>query len=251
MHMFIKILYPNRMFSFAFFLCFFVTNNAYSKSVSETSILINNNEFTYKFAPRLSQILLDARNSLDYSPYALGSALINRDSTLNQELKKKKQSLLKKLTASSNIETENLHSILNELIFSYRELVSLDLEKIQINKKNDPKITGSYKLSLPKRPDFLFLIDPLNSNRVIKIKMRPGYSLVNYVDEYAQSSNGNKIRIVQADKTIINPKINNWNNNTYYLSPGSFIYIGLNQYIDNSNELNQAFLALLQQHTAF
>jgi hypothetical protein len=213
----------------------------------------------YQVAPRLSQLLNDARNNIDYPPYHLGSSLLNLDHDKNNKIKTKKSILLKIIEdqAKTTSEMKNLHSIIVSLNLFYREAVSLDLEEIQLNAKLNPILKGHYLLSLPTRPNVITVIDPANSDKVVKVQLVPGYSLKNYLNEYYLKINKtnfdlpNNIELIQADKQHITPNIALWNNNKYFLSPGSIIFIGLDKSVKNMKEINHKFTALLQHHVAF
>lgn len=211
----------------------------------------------YQVAPRLSQLLFDAHKNIDYSPYSLGALLLNLDSNQSKKINDEKSTLLKMIDRRIESDVTNLSSILDSLTFSSREQVILDLEKIQLNAKLNPKLKGHYQLSLPTRPNFITVIDPTNSDKVIRVKLVPGYSLKNYLSEYYLTINKtnidlpNNIELIQADKQHISPNIAIWNNNKYFLSPGAIIFIGLEKNVKNMKELNYKFTALLQHHVAF
>lgn len=208
---------------------------------------------SYQVAPRLSQLLIDAKKNTDYSAYTLGSALIKKNNYENITIQNSKIELVESLEAINNVSAFRLRKQIEELSFFQQEKLSLDLEEIQLDSRINPIISGNYQLFLPKRPDFLILIDPNHSEKVIKLKLKPGYNLSKYINEFYKHTDivTDNIRIIQADKQVITPKIDYWSNNKYYLSPGAIIYIGLNKDIDNAEITNQRFLKLLQHHVVY
>ena len=208
---------------------------------------------SYQVAPRLSQLLIDAKKNIDYSAYTLGSALIKKNNYKNIAIQNNKIELLESLEAINNTSAFRLRKLIEGLNFFQQEKLSLDLEKVQLDSRINPIISGNYQLFLPKRPTFLTLIDPNHSEKIIKLKLKSGYNLSKYLNEFYKHNDivTDDIRIIQADKQVITPKIDYWSNNKYYLSPGAIIYIGLNENIDNAEITNQSFLKLLQHHVVY
>ena len=207
---------------------------------------------SYQSAPRLSQLLIDVNKNIDYAAYFLGSALINKDNK-KIAIQKSKIKLLEDLESINNKSASYLHTIVESLTFFQQEDIKLDLEKIQQDRRLNPIISGNYQLYLPNRPDYIILIDPKNSDDIIKLKLIAGYHLENYLSDHYKNKNfsKNNIRIIQADKEVITPKINYWSSNKYYLSPGSIIYVGLNRDIDKAETINQNITNLLQHHVVY
>lgn len=205
---------------------------------------------SYQSAPRLSQLLTDANKNIDYTAYFLGSALINKDNKKNA-IQNSKIKLLKDIESISNKSASHLHTIVEGLTLYQQEDLKLDLEKIQQDSRQNPIISGNYQLYLPKRPDYIILIDPKNSDEILKLKLISGYHLENYLSDHYKSRDfsTDNIRIIQADKEVITPKIDYWSSKKYYLSPGAIIYVGLN--IDKAETINQKVTNLLQQHVVY
>lgn len=207
---------------------------------------------SYQSAPRLSQLLIDVNKNIDYAAYFLGSALINKDNK-NIAIQKSKIKFLEDLESINNTSASNLHAIIGSLTFFQQEDLKLDLEKIQQDRRLNPNISGNYQLYLPKRPDYIILIDPKNSDDIIKLNLTAGYHLENYLSNHYKNKDfsTDNIRIIQADKKAITSKINYWSSNKYYLSPGSIIYMGLNRDIDKAETINQNVINLLQHHVVY
>ena len=179
--------------------------------------------------------------------------MIKKNNYENITIQNNKIELIENLEAINNASAFRLRKQIEEFSFFQQEKLSLDLEKIQLDSRINPIISGNYQLFLPKRPDFLILIDPNHSEKVIKLKLKSGYNLSKYLNEFYKNTDivTDDIRIIQADKEVIAPKIDYWSNKKYYLSPGSIIYIGLDESIDNAEIINQSFLKLLQHHVVY
>lgn len=233
-------------------LMLFNISKASSATTLKVTIPQQGISLSYQSAPRLSQLLIDANKNIDYAAYFLGSALINKDNK-NIAIQSSKIKLLERLETNNDTNASNLHTIVESLTFFQQEDLKLDLEKIQQDSRLNPIISGNYQLYLPKRPDYIILIDPKNSDDIIKQKLRAGYHLEDYLSEYYKSTDIviNNIQIIQADKHVITPKIDYWSSNKYYLSPGAIIYIGLGKDIDKSGSINQNVINLLQHHVVY
>ncbi|KJZ15074.1 hypothetical protein TW85_05505 [Marinomonas sp. S3726] len=228
-----------------------------SKANSETTLKVTIPQqgisLSYHNAPKLSQLLIDANKNIEYSAYPLGSALIKKNNNTNTIIQNTKTKLLEHLEVISNANTSNLRTIIENLNFFQQENITLDLERIQQNNRLNPIISGDYQLYLPKRPDFVILIDPQNFEKIVRLKLNAGYHLENYLRDHYKNKNftTENIRIIQADKQVITPKINYWSSNKYYLSPGAIIYVGLNRNIYKAETINQNVTNLLQHHVVY
>jgi len=245
-----KILKKNYIITYL--ITFSLSTSVYSEVVLKVEIHQTNSVISYETPPRLSQLLQDSYKLLDYRPYTLGSALINKDKTLEIE----KGALLATLKTKNENELINLYSIIKKIDFRYKENLTLDLEKIQLSHNLNPKLKGSYELHLPKRPKYIFIIDPIRSRKIIKTKVQAGYDLTKYLKNYHQKANNKSIlnvktTIIQADKTITNKESSYWNNKKYYLSPGSIIYFDINKNIEKASEINASLISLLQHQVDF
>ena len=221
----------------------------------EVSVENTNISLQYDRPQRLLQVLSDSHQYIDYSPYTLGASLVIKNSKIGF---KKKENLINKINlnykANDKVETKNnLLSILEKHNFKKREEITLDLEKIQLDKNSNPIIQGKYELMLPRTPNYIIVIDPSNSKDLIKLPLKYNYDFEDYINFYKDGFNiknkikSEKITIVQADKETIIPKVSYWNDKNYYLSPGAFIYIG----IESSPQINSDFIDLLKYHVVF
>lgn len=244
----------------------FISAQVSSSSLLQVEVKQANVNLSYDVAPRLSQVLIDAYKYTPYTPYQLGSSLINTTSKAQQKILKEKLQLAEKLKSILGREAQNLSNILNELILVNRINLNLDLETIQLNAKLNPLLKGQYILSLPQRPNYILLIDPLSQQKIIKLPLKPGRTFKHYLSDYLNNDKPNdsdnieqfkqangyqKFHIIQADKKSIIPITGYWNNNQYYLSPGAMIFVNLNANIQEAEQINQQFIELLKYYVAY
>ena len=243
----------------------FFCSNISSSELLQVEVKQVNISLNYEIAPRLSQVLIDAYQYTPYKPYRLGSSLINISLKAKQKIHEKKLQLAEILNSVPEKEAQNLSSILNKLRLVNRINLNLDLDAIQLNSKLNPLLEGRYILSLPKRPDYILLIDPFSQQKVIRLALKHGQTFKNYLHDYLISLKGNETRkiesikqdnsykkfhIIQADKKMIIPATGYWNNNQYYLSPGAMIFVNLNSNIQKAEQINQQFIELLKYYVA-
>ena len=250
-----------QLLSVASFLLIVFPNLGFSSSISEINIDNTSLKLSYSTAPRLSQVIVDATNQLNYKPYYFGASLLNENSLKAQDIIEKKEFVINLLEIERSKTTKNLINILDPIQFHYKEKVTLDLEEIQINPKKDPLINGRYRLSLPTRFKYIYLIDPYNQNTLIKLAIKEGYDLKaylkHYLTEYSLTNASDKSKsvenftIIQADKSIVEAKINHRSSYRYYLSPGSIVYLKLDKALASYEAINDQVINLLTQHLEF
>ena len=244
----------------------FVSAQVSSSALLHVEVKQANVSLSYDVAPRLSQVLIDAYKYTPYTPYQLGTSLINTAPKAQQKILEEKLQLAKKLKSIPEKEAQNLSNILNELALVNRINLNLDIDAIQLNAKLNPLLKGQYILSSPQRPDYILLIDPLSQQKIIKLALKPGQTFKHYLNDYLNNDKPNdsdnieqfkqandykKFHIIQADKKSIIPITGYWNNNQYYLSPGAMIFVNLNANIQDAEQINQQFIDLLKYYVAY
>ncbi|RBP83297.1 hypothetical protein EBI01_19980 [Marinomonas rhizomae] len=199
----------------------------------------------YAEAARFSQVLTDAQSQIDYPIYALGLSLIspNKQTLIEQ----KKSLILKALSDIDSAESTHIAEQLKSLHFAYREKIETRLQQVRTIKKNNPLLTHDYTLSIPTRPNFIRLITPKQTPTPL-VKQLPNARLKDYMTPDIAGDNYDSAWIIQADQSIQHISGIQWQGQNHYLSPGSIIFVGLDNVPDQYQHLNQDIAQLLTQH---
>jgi hypothetical protein len=194
---------------------------------------------------RLSKPLTYVVEQLDYTPYFLGSSLIDLSQT--EALAETQKSIIKRLTAINTKASLQIANQLKTLLFAPKVIADLDLDKIKISPKKDPLLSGEFVLHLPKRPNTLLFVGALNTDSAIKVTITLGSTLNDYLNRFPQLSSSQKSApwIIQADQSTHQANNVYWKGKPTYLSPGAIIFIGLDDLPEKDKDLNKAIVNLL------
>lgn len=230
----------------SFFISFFTHNLA----MASTSITLINTQMSLTYpqnSVRFSQVLTDSYAQLTYEPYPFGIALI--DPNKQPTIDKMKLNILKRLQSIDSGSSNYLAKQLESLNFVYREKIETDPSKVRANPKYDPMIKGEYWLSIPKRPEHIFIIDANKKvSRAVPLKMNS-----NLEDYLAELHNTNTqiydfAWIIQANQDVYQATDIQWKGKRYFLSPGAVVFIGLTDLPDKYQDLNADIAHLLTFH---
>lgn len=213
----------------------------------ETKITLVQDQITllYPQEVRFSQVLADAYSHTKNDVYSLGTALLppNKQHIIDA----KKHDILSKLRNINTPDTSYLATQLESLPFVYREHLETDPSKVRVNPKFDPMIKGEYWLSLPKRPDYIILIDP-STNRNVKVTLKTNSDLKNYLAELPGKNAYDSAWIIQANQDTYLATDIQWKDKLYFLSPGAIVFIGITNLPDQYSDLNADIARLLAFH---
>ena len=203
-----------------------------------------NIRLTYNQDVRLSQIFTDAYPYAKYEVYSLGIALINPDK--QQLVDSKKADILNRLKQLNTLEANNLVKQLSPLDFVYREAVETNINKIRFFTRSNPLIKKDYTLLLPSRPDHIRLFNSA-SDESLFIPLKTNYHLQNYLSELpdAKDKKQRKAWIIQANKEFYLAEDIQWKRTLYYLTPGAYVFIGLDNLPKQYSTLNADVAELL------
>lgn len=199
---------------------------------------------SYPQEVRFSQVLTDAYAQLDYQPYSLGIALI--DPNKQRQIDEKKHAILKQLRDINTPASNYVAKQLSSLHFVYREKIETDPSKVRVNPKYDPMVKGTYLLSLPKRPQHIYLINADDQN-FLTLQLTANSNLKDYLAEQfeAYRYTYDEAWIIQANQDVYQATDIQWKGKLYFLSPGSMVFIGLTGLSEKYHDLNADIAHLL------
>lgn len=219
-----------------------------SSAAAQTTIQLKQNNLLLQYDQpvRLSTLLSDAYQQLDYFPYTLGTALYSPDK--QQQVDSQKQAILDDLTYINNQASQYLAKQLIEIPFVFRENIEADLIKLETQPKLNPLIQSNHILSLPSRPDYILVIAPFKKS-LIKLPLKVNSDLKDYLLELPNNQHADSAWVIQANGDVYQANDIQWQDKLYFLSPGAIIFLGLDALPDTYHDLNARIAHLLAFYT--
>ncbi|KZN15080.1 hypothetical protein OA79_02455 [Marinomonas sp. TW1] len=199
----------------------------------------------YKAAVRLSQVLSDAQKQVDYPVYSLGISVISP--TKQALIDQQKNIIFNALRHIDSAESKRIVKQLEVLHFVYRETLETRLKNVRTVKKNNPLLNHDYTLSILSRPAYIRVITPKRTTNAL-VKQMPNTHLKDYLTPDIAGDDYDSAWIIQADQRVQYIKGIQWQGKHHYLSPGSLVFVGLENLPHQYKTLNHDIAQLLTQH---
>lgn len=219
-----------------------------SSATAQNTIQLKQNNILLRYEQpvRLSTLLSDAYQQLDYFPYALGTALYSPDK--QQQVDTQKQVILDDLTDINNQASQYLAKQLIEMSFVFRENIEADPIKLETQPKLNPLIQSNHILSLPFRPDHILVITP-HEKTPLKLPLKANSDLKDYLLELPNNLHTDSAWIIQSNGDVYQANDIQWQDKLYFLSPGAIVFLGLDALPDTHHDLNARIAHLLAFYT--
>lgn len=203
---------------------------------------------------RLAQVVSDSlkQRTVATVPYWLGSSL----STTTEP--KTKQALITQLTQLSQQHRDdaavsesfaNTAQWLQQHILYQRLPVNIDIDKVRLNKADNPLLNGDYQLQLANRPTSVTVIGAIEKPQTLNWQPRmAAKEYLAQVTPLAIAANS-EVTVIQPDGVAQQHPIAYWNNNHKDIAPGAIIYLGYQSLFNNYSDLNHAISSMLINRT--
>lgn len=224
-----------------------ITLNANGHSAASVSL-------QYAEPVRLAQVVSDSlkQRTLSGAPYWLGSSL---STTTEPETK---PALITQLTQLSQQHRDdapvsrsfaNTAQWLQQHIHSQRLPVNVDIDKVRLNKADNPLLNGNYQLQLANRPTSIMIIGAIE--KPLSVKWQPRMAAKEYLAQVTPITiaANSEVTVIQPDGVIQQHPIAYWNNNHNDIAPGAIIYLGYQSVFHDYSELNHAISSMLTNRT--
>ncbi|WP_345795427.1 YjbG polysaccharide synthesis-related protein [Vibrio sp. CAU 1672] len=182
-------------------------------------------------------------NGLSLS-YPIATTLFDESKTAKQQSETLKNAVLNQMM-QHNLVSHPLYKFIKQQQFAPRLMSELDLDKVRLDKFNNPLLHGTLSLASPERNQYVFYLG--NTNTVHKIKSQQGVSLYQQLDNLepvigrvAQSP-----VIIYPNGQVVLPHDGAWLTTQYYLPPLTMVYLPFERYTES--ELDQNIVSLLAQ----
>ena len=203
---------------------------------------------------RLAQVVSDSlkQRTTTETPYWLGSSLSTITEPANKSI------LIKQLTKLSQQHRDdvavsqsfsNTAQWLQQQIKTQRLPVTIDIDKVRLNKADNPLLKGSYQLTLTDRPTSIMVIGAIE--KLQRLDWQPRMAAKEYlaqvmpIDIAANST----VTVIQPDGVIQQHPIAYWNNNHHDIAPGAIIYLGYQSLFHDYSKLNHDISSMLINRT--
>ncbi|WP_297481067.1 capsule biosynthesis GfcC family protein [uncultured Photobacterium sp.] len=203
---------------------------------------------------RLAQVVSDSlkQRTMTDIPFWLGSSLSSPTEPKN------KQALITQLTQLSQQYRDdtvvsdsfaNTGQWLQQHIHHQRLPVSIDIDKVRLNKADNPLLNGNYLLQLANRPTSVIVIGAIEKPQTIK--WQPRMSAKEYLAQVTPLSiaANSEVTVIQPDGVMQQHSIAYWNNHHNDIAPGAIIYLGYHSLFDDYSDLNHAISSMLINRT--
>ncbi|MCG7496833.1 capsule biosynthesis GfcC family protein [Vibrio sp. Of7-15] len=218
-------------------------------------LLVNQKlKLEYPAPARLEQVVSDIHSNTQSSLYWLGTQLF--DESKQHTIDTKKQYVLEQLSQLKAQEPELIESIKkleSQLLlaeFKDRQFISLDHDVIRISEKANPLLKGNFSFYLETRPETISITGLTKKSLqvpFIEHGQVSDYLVLEEVKENLLSeANNSFVYIIQPDGNIIEVPYTYWNKQSFFLAPGSIIFIGFNSLTQNFSKLNAQIAQLLR-----
>lgn len=218
-------------------------------------LLINQKlKLDYPTPVRLEQVVSDIHSNTQGSLYWLGAQLF--DDSKQHAIDTKKQYVLEQLSQLKIQEPKLIESIkklesqLLSTEFKNHQLTSLDHDFIRITEKANPLLKGKFSLYLKARPETISITGL--TRKTLKTPFIENGQVSDYlkleeVKRYLLSEANNSIvYIIHPDGSIVEAPYAYWNQQSFFLAPGSTIFIGFDSLPQNFSTLNTQIAQLLR-----
>ncbi|MEC6822469.1 capsule biosynthesis GfcC family protein [Photobacterium piscicola] len=203
---------------------------------------------------RLAHVVSDSlkQRTITETPYWLGSSLSTTTAPKN------KQALITQLTQLSQQHRDdtavsdsfaNTAQWLQQHIQYQRLPVDIDIDKVRLNKSDNPLLNGNYQLQLANRPTSVIVIGAIEKPQTIK--WQPRMAAKAYLAQVTPLSiaTNSEVTVIQPDGVVQQYPIAYWNNNHKDIAPGAIIFLGYQSLFHNYSELNHAISSMLINRT--
>lgn len=218
-------------------------------------LLVNQKlKLEYPAPARLEQVVSDVHSNTQSPLYWLGAQLF--DESKQYTINTKKQHILEQLSQLKTKEPKlvkairKLESQLLSTNFKERQFISLDYDFIRISEKSNPLLEGNYSFYLDTRPETISIIGLTKKNLQVPFIEHGQVSDYLILEEIRQNllseANNSFVYIIQPDGNIIEAPYAYWNKQSFFLAPGSIIFIGFNSLPHSFSKLNAQIAQLLR-----
>ncbi|HBC3867838.1 TPA: capsule biosynthesis GfcC family protein [Vibrio diabolicus] len=193
---------------------------------------------------RLESVLALAKEQSFSQQYPLGTTLFDKSERAEKTSTALKNSVLNQMI-QHNLVAHPFYKFIQKQSFAPRVLSAIDVDKVRLNKFDNPLLHGNYVLVSPLREEKVFYLGNLNS--VYSVKEQAGIPLQRQI-ENLKSNIGTLSTppvLIYPDGNVVKPHHGAWLTTQYYLPPLTLVYVPFDDL--EYSEMDQDIVRLLTQ----
>ena len=193
---------------------------------------------------RLESVLALAKEQSFSQQYPLGTTLFDKSERAEKTSTALKNSVLNQMI-QHNLVAHPFYKFIQKQSFAPRVLSAIDVDKVRLNKFDNPLLHGNYVLVSPLREEKVFYLGNLNS--VYSVKGQAGIPLQRQI-ENLKSNIGTLSTppvLIYPDGHVVKPHHGAWLTTQYYLPPLTLVYVPFDDL--EYSEMDQDIVRLLTQ----
>ncbi|MFH4562433.1 YjbG polysaccharide synthesis-related protein [Vibrio diabolicus] len=193
---------------------------------------------------RLESMLALAKEQSFSQQYPLGTTLFDKSERAEKTSTALKNSVLNQMI-QHNLVAHPFYKFIQKQSFAPRVLSAIDVDKVRLNKFDNPLLHGNYVLVSPLREEKVFYLGNLNS--VYSVKEQAGIPLQRQI-ENLKSNIGTLSTppvLIYPDGNVVKPHHGAWLTTQYYLPPLTLVYVPFDDL--EYSEMDQDIVRLLTQ----
>ena len=194
---------------------------------------------------RLDNILKLAQDQSVALQYPLAITLFDNSEQAQQESLVLKNAVLNQMI-QYNLVGHPFYKFIQQSQFAPRVLSAVDVDKIRLDKFDNPLLKGQFALSAPQRAEKVLYVG--NVDKVYAIKNLAGIPLHEQVDNIKSSEVGELAQppiLIYPNGEVITPHHGSWLTKQYYLPPLTMVYVPFGDFAQSP--MDQDIVKLLSQ----
>ncbi|MDW1964748.1 YjbG polysaccharide synthesis-related protein [Vibrio sp. 431] len=193
---------------------------------------------------RLESLLALAKEQSVSLQYSLGTTLFDKSERAEKNSTALKNSVLNQMI-QHNLVTHPLYKFIKNQNFAPRLLSAIDVDKVRLNKFDNPLLRGNYVLASPLREEKVYYLGNLDS--VYSVKAQAGIPLQRQIENLKSSIGALSTPpvLIYPDGHVVEPHHGAWLTTQYYLPPLTLVYVPFGEL--EYSEMDQDIVRLLTQ----
>jgi hypothetical protein len=201
-------------------------------------------QLQFQGSARLESVLALAKEQSASLQYSLGTTLFDKSDRAEKTSTALKNSVLNQMI-QHNLIAHPFYKFIQKQNFAPRLLSAIDVDKIRLNKFDNPLLHGNVLLASPLREEKVYYLGNLNS--VYSVKDQAGIPLQRQI-ENLKSNIGTLSTppvLIYPDGHVVKPHHGAWLTTQYYLPPLTLVYVPFGDL--EYSEMDQDIVRLLTQ----
>ena len=193
---------------------------------------------------RLESLLALAKEQSVSLQYSLGTTLFDKSERAEKNSTALKSSVLNQMIQHNLVE-HPFYKFIQKQSFAPRLLSAIDIDKIRLNKFDNPLLRGNFLLASPLREEKVYFLGNLNS--VYSIKEQAGIPLQKQIENLKSNIGALSTPpvLIYPDGHVVKPHHGAWLTTQYYLPPLTLVYVPFGDL--ERPEMDQDIIRLLTQ----